>query len=420
MSWSIHHRDCCRLCGSADVAPFLDLGRAPFTDDFVTPEQLGREFAAPLTVFVCRACWTAQTQHDVEVDEYYRDYNYSVAASPFAQRFMARLAQRTMAEYGLTPGAGVLEIGSGDGAQLAHFQALGAHVLGFEPSADLCATSRAAGVPVHEGLFDAGTAASIPAAMRPADVILLTYTFDHLPEPLPFLQAVRSVLDPERGVLVIEVHDLEAIMRRRETCLFEHEHSVYLTRRSFGRLLERAGFELLTSDLLPAAQRRGNSLLITAAVTGSHHIADPAPYVGDALERWEPYDRFAHAVAESHDALRRHLREARAAGRRVAGYGAGGRGVMTLAGAGLGPDDIAYLCDRSPHAHGLLAPGSHVPICDPGRLAVDPVDELIVFSYGYMDEIREQLSAQLGVVPTLTSLLDLLAPAPRIASPAAA
>lgn len=81
---------------------------------------------------------------------------------------------------------------------------------------------------------------------------------------------------------------------------------------------------------------------------------------------------------------------------------------MTLAGAGLGAGEIAYLCDRSPHGHGMLAPRSHVPICSPSRLAEDPVDELIVFSYGYMEEIREQLERELPAMPRLISVLDLL------------
>jgi SAM-dependent methyltransferase len=409
MSWAVHPRGGCRVCGSPNVPEFLDLGEAPFTDDFVTSGSRGEEFVAPLKVAICRECWTAQTQHDVEVDEYYRDYNYSVAASPFAQRFMARLAQETLGRYAFGADARVLEVGSGDGAQLAQFQALGARVLGFEPSAELCATSRAAGVPVAQRLFAAGTVGAIPADMRPADVVLLTYTFDHLPDPLPFLEAVGTVLDPSHGVLVIEVHDLEEIMRRRETCLFEHEHSVYLSRQSFRRLLERAGFVLLSTELLPARERRGNSLLVVAAPRATRHVPDAGAPDSPELERWETYDRFGDAVAASHGALREYVRARRAEGVRLAGYGAGGRGVMTLAMSGLGCGDVAYLCDRSPHAHGRLAPKSHVPICAPSRLAEDPVDELIVFSYGYMDEIREQLERELPVVPRLTSVLDLLA-----------
>ena len=413
MSYAIRPREACRICGGPDVPFFLDLGPAPFTDDFIKPEHAGHEFASPLRVAVCRTCWTAQTRHDVEVSDYYRDYRYSVAASGFAQRFMSRLAEETLSRYGFGDGASVLEIGSGDGAQLVHFQERGARVLGFEPSADLCAESRDAGVPVAECLFTADTVSEIPADMQPADVVVLTYTFDHLPDPLEFLEAVRPVLDPKRGVLVIEVHDLEQIVERRETCLFEHEHSIYLTSESFRRLLERAGFELLTTDLLDPSERRGNSLLVVAAPTGTEHAADaPEPLTRD-FSAWETYETFGADVERSHEALRAWVRERRADGATVAGWGAGGRGVMTLAYAGISSADVAYLVDRNPHAHGFVAPGSHVPVVAPEHLDIEPVDELIVFSYGYFDEIEEQVRNEMSSQPRLVSVLDLLrTPAP--------
>ncbi len=408
MSHAIRQRDACRICGSLDAPFFLDLGQAPFTDDFVHRAAAGTEFAAPLRVAWCRACSTAQTRHDVDVADYYRDYRYSVAASGFAQRFMARLAQETVGRLGFGAGARVIEVGSGDGAQLAAFQRLGAQVLGFEPSADLCAASRADGVPVAECLFQATTVAEIPAAMRPADVVLLTYTFDHLPEPLGFLEAVRTVLEPERGVVIIEVHDLEQIVERRETCLFEHEHSVYLTSSSFRRLLARAGFEVVTTDLLPAYERRGNSLLVVAAPVGTTHPVQPEQPLSREFDEWETYEAFATEVQAGHDALRSWVRERRRAGETVAGWGAGGRGVMTLAYTGLGPDDVAYLVDRNPAAHGLVAPGSHVPVVGPRHLDLEPVDHLIVFSYGYFDEIATAVRDELDCAPQLVSMLDLL------------
>ena len=54
-----------------------------------------------------------------------------------------------------------------------------------------------------------------------------------------------------------------------------------------------------------------------------------------------------------------------------------------------------------------MAPGSHVPVVAPEHLAAAPVDHLIVFSYGYMDEIREHVH-ELGAEPRLVSVLDLL------------
>lgn len=43
--------------------------------------------------------------------------------------------------------------------------------------------------------------------------------FDYLLDPAPFLEAVKMVLDPQRGVLVIAVHDLRGIVLRRDASL---------------------------------------------------------------------------------------------------------------------------------------------------------------------------------------------------------
>lgn len=382
----------------------------PFTDEFVSAERSGSEFRADIAVFWCEDCHSAQTQHDVEVTEYYRDYRYTVSSSAFARRFMKRLATELFQRFHLTPGDRVLEIGSGDGHQLACFQELGAEVLGFEPSADLTEAARAAGVPTIQTLFDCHGVEQIPQAQRPAHVVLLTYTFDHLPEPGPFLELVRTVLDSKRGLLVIEIHDFAKINERREICLFEHEHSIYLTGATMERLLARSGFRLVTSNLLPENERRGNSLLVVATPESSEVIeSDFIPNAGDlALESWEPLAAFGSQVRAGIDRFRKHVESGRAAGRRFAGYGAGGRGVMTLAMAGMTTREIEYLCDQNSSFHGLLTPATHIPVVSPDRVTSDPVDELIVFSYAYMNEIRERLDPFAKRGGKFTSILDLI------------
>ena len=90
---------------------------------------------------------------------------------------------------------------------------------------------------------------------------------------------IRDVLDPERGVLVIEVHDLAKIMDRKEACLFEHEHSIYLNLFTMKCLLEKAGFKLLTSELVSEKECRGNSLLVAAALQNSPRQPDSSVMV---------------------------------------------------------------------------------------------------------------------------------------------
>lgn len=407
--YSVTERKNCRICGSDEVVCYLTFADMPFTDDFLRKDQTGGEFLWPIKVFYCPRCHVSQTLHDVDVKDYYRQYQYTVATSGFAQQFMRRLAEETWKTYGFKPGDRVIEVGSSDGVQLAYFKNLGAEVFGFEPSAPLAEMSRGRGVPVAMRLFDSTGIEHIPKALLPVQAILLTYTFDHLPNPMHFLADVRKVLDPRRGVLVIEVHDLEKIFARNEYCLLQHEHTIYCTDATLQGVLARGGFRMISKTLLPEKERRGNSLLIAATPEGSELATQALPPLAmGPFGHPQHHVEFGQTSQDKLDRFRRALHARVGQGKTLAGYGAGGRGVMVMAQAGLDNHVIRYLCDQNTAFHGLVTPRSHVPIVGPQQAMADPVDEVVVFSFGYMDEIRRELAPYTAKGGRLTSFLDLL------------
>lgn len=410
MKTKIHYHNSCRLCKKQNLKRFLHFDTIPFADAFIAPDELGNEFVAPIDIYWCEDCKSVQTQHDVEIEEYYRDYHYTISASPFMQRSMQSLAEETFRRYDLPQSSSVIEIGSSDGLQLHYFQQLGAQVLGYEPSEMLTKVANENGVPTVCTLFTRETIPTIPKDLMPANVVLLIHTFDHLLDPLDFLQAIHEVIDPETGLLIIEVHNIDQIVRRMETFLFTHEHTTYSSALTMKRLLERTGFKLLATDLIPPEQRRINSLLVVAARKDSKYQPDPDLDLSSLhyLDRWETYADFERVVKTSYQNLRQYIKRQIRAGKRLAGYGCGGRGVMTLAMAALSSEEIAYVCDRNTNAHGLYTPYSHIPIVPPAHLKDDPVDEIIVFSFGYFDEIKEQIAGYIGPDCKLTSLLEVL------------
>ena len=401
----------CRVCKAPHLRQFLLLKNMPLADEFVRSDTKGSEFAADIPVFWCEHCKTVQTQHNVDLSKYYlEDYTYTASRSPFARRFMSELTAAIIQRFGFKQTCKVIEIGSGDGCQLQNFRDNGFRVLGYEPSAPLAQESRDRGIDVVECLFTPETTGEIPESMLPADVVLLTYTLDHLPEPRRFLECVYTVLDKQRGILVIEVHDLSRIIERREACLFQHEHSVYLSALTMERLLDRAGFRLVNVDLVPESLRRGNSLLVTATPAESQIASTPrkTTEIEVELESWSPYAAFASKLDRGIQNLTRHVRKGRAEGKRFAGYGAGGRATMTMAMSGLTFEDIEFVCDSNPEIHGLISPRSHVPVAAPSELLDDPVDEVIVFPFGYFDEIRSQNEEFERRGGRFVSLLDLM------------
>ena len=382
----------------------------PFTDDFVALESLDSEFRADIDVFICTDCLSAQTQHDVEVGDYYEDYQYSVGGSGTANRFMRLLAQNTTSRYdcGLT-GRRVLEIGSGDGEQLLAFKENGCRVLGYEPSSTLCQVAESKGVPTIQGLFTAESIDLLPADFKEVDVVMLSYTFDHLPDPRAFLRAAHTILDKAHGLLIVEIHNLEKIVERQEYCLFEHEHSIYLTESSASRLCRLEGFEVIDFNLVPEADRRANSLLFVATPLGSalatHAVLPATP---DKYNDVDYYDSISNDIAAAIGRLDAFVDRMTSDGKKLAGYGAGGRGVMTLA-AMSNAAKLAYLVDKKPKRAGLVAPKCGLPVVGLDTLAADPVDSILVFSFGYIDEIRQEVGP-LGYHPDqFYSLLDVLA-----------
>ncbi len=406
--YSVAQRSTCRVCGSSEVVCYLEFDGIPFTDELLSKERLGQEFLWPVRIWYCRSCNVSQTLHDVTVGDYYHQYQYTVSSSSFIQEFMRLLAEQTWQVCGLKRGDRVLEVGSGDGMQLSYFQKLGAEVFGFEPSATLAQQSLRLGVRVAQRLFDSNGIENIPASLLPVNVILLTYTFDHLPEPMSFVADIRKVIDPRRGVLIIEVHDLQKIFERNECCLFEHEHTIYCTEATLQRLLARAGFAVISTSLLSESQRRGNSLLLLAAPEGSDLAARAmGKFELARFGQERTYKEFGELAKVRLGRLAQYARSRRQEGRTLAGYGAGGRGVITMAMAGLDSSIISYLCDRNTAFHGLYTPRSHVPVVGPEYLLANPTDEVIVFSFGYMNEIRRQLGAYTDG-GKLTSFLDLM------------
>ena len=87
----VKHLKRCRVCNGKNLTKIVKLSKMPFTDEFMTFKNIGKEFLHDINVFLCKDCQVVQTQHDVEVNKYYLDYQYSVAHSKIANKFINSL-----------------------------------------------------------------------------------------------------------------------------------------------------------------------------------------------------------------------------------------------------------------------------------------------------------------------------------------
>jgi len=392
----------CRVCKAQLPAPVVVLNRMPLTDDFVSVKNVDRkEYLETINIHECVSCGIVQNPADFDHEDYYQDYQYSAGHSSFVRTFMKGYAEVICQEFvklNGRPVSSVLEIGSGDGEQLKQFSAASVpHVMGVEPSDYLGKIANDAGIPTQIDLFGKHSLARLETKF---DVCLSSYTLDHVRSPVEYLQTAYALLN-EGGILAFEVHDLEKIIERTEYCLFEHEHTIYLTPEAATRLVKAHGFEILAINPMSQEMVRGNSLIVVARKASRETSTNPAELGCTPDWRLKDLNERIKATIARIDAWIASL----PASATLVGFGAGGRGVMTLAALG-NADRFVALFDSNYASDRYLTPKTRVPIVGPNEWNNYATAYCLVYSYGYLKEIKTQLAEAGFIEARINSLLD--------------
>ena len=298
----------------------------------------------------------------------------------------------------------VLDIGCNTGEQLLAFRQLGCDVIGVEPSTSISTIAASRGLKVHNAAFDLDFASKLLCDHGQMDVVISTFTLDQMDDPLGFLRGIANVLRPGVGLVVLEVHDIDVTYETKEVALFDREHSIYPDRDSFGVLLRLAGLEIIETNFLPEALCRKNSLLVIARHTASLDTVSTLPAnVRDLSGHQEAFRTITVGI----DNLTAFLNDCIDRGIRLAGYGAGFRGIMYCS---LIPNAsaFAYFVDGNSSLHGSRMPKSQLPVYAPEHIQTDPVDYIVVFSHGYFQEIVSTCEALGYPKRALISLPEIL------------
>lgn len=387
----------CRFCHAPLTQDFLDLGRQPLANAYLTPTQLqaGTEKAWPLRTRVCGACFLVQADDPVGADEIFDEgYAYFSSYSPSWVAHAKRYAETMIARFGLGPQSLVIEVASNDGYLLQHFAAQGVPVLGVEPAANTAQAAIAKGVPTEVAFFNAGTAADLAGRGLAADLIAANNVLAHVPDIGGFVAGFPKVLKAE-GVLTFEFPHLLNLIELVQFDTIYHEHYSYLSLLAVEKVLRAHGLRPFDVEHLPT---HGGSLRLFCCHATAGHAETQA--LGDlrareraaGLDRLSTYEGFTAKVEAVRDCFLTFLASAKAEGRVVAAYGAAAKGNTFLNYCGVTAHDIVAVFDANPHKQDRFLPGSHVPIFAPERLDDIKPDYVLILPWNLKDEIMAQLA----------------------------
>jgi hypothetical protein len=173
-----------------------------------------------------------------------------------------------------------------------------------------------------------------------------------------------------------------------------HEHFSYLSLLAVEQVLRASGLRPFDIERLST---HGGSLRVFCCHAGSGHeetdalraLRDEEQAAG--LGRIDTYAGFSPRVAAVRENFRAFLAAEKAAGRRLAAYGAAAKGNTFLNYCGTTTDDIVAVFDASPAKQGRFLPGSHLPILAPEAVRELRPDDLLILPWNLKDEIMGQM-----------------------------
>ncbi len=389
-----HHDPACRLCGAPVTEPFVDLGMSPLCESFLEAQHLDRmEPYFPLRVMVCGSCFLVQLREYVAPDDIFTHYAYfssfSTSWVAHAKAYCEAMARR----FALGAGSLVVEIASNDGYLLQHFHPLGVPAIGVEPAANVAGAARAKGVETIVDFFGVRLAETMRSQGRSADLIAGNNVLAQVPDLNDFVAGLKILLKPT-GVVTLEFPHLEKLIDESQFDTIYHEHFSYFSLTTIEMMANRHGLRLIDVEELPT---HGGSLRVYLAHQDSGHPV--GAHVGVLLDRearrgyrtLESYAGFSTKVQAVKRDLLATLIDLKRQGKRIAGYGAPGKGNTLLNYCGIGTDFLDFTVDRNPFKHGRFTPGMHVPIHPVERIDAEKPDYLLILPWNLKAEIMQQM-----------------------------
>jgi hypothetical protein len=205
-----------------------------------------------------------------------------------------------------------------------------------------------------------------------------------------------AVLLGRRGVVTVEFPPLLHLIANNYFDTIYHEHFSYLSLTTVERIF--AAHELTVWDVEEIGTH-GGSLRVYA-----RHADDDSRPATERVAAWKAreaaaghfdlayYRSFDERVKETKRKILDFLIGAKRAGKRVAAYGAPGKGNTLLNYCGVRTDFIDYTVDRSPHKQGGFLPGSRIPIHHPDKIAETRPDYLFLLAWNFRDEVMRQMA----------------------------
>ena len=286
----------------------------------------------------------------------------------------------------------VLEVASNDGTVLSIFQDNGCNVLGVDPAENIVRIANSRGVKSIASFFNLENANKILEEYGKWDICLARNVLAHVSELHSLVNGIKTVLADD-GFAVVEVPHIKTMFEQLQYDQVFHEHIGFHSFDSLQRLFNM--FDMEAFNVEEVWVHGGSIRVYMQHKKGPRDIS---PNVSMMLEMEKEmgllekssWEDFARKVYAQKSALQKEINHLISNNKKIAIYGASGKGQSLIQFCELDNHIIEYVVDKSSLKHHKMTPGSHIPIYPPEYIYENLPDVILLCAWNFADEIVNQ------------------------------
>ncbi len=383
----------CRVCGSTELIPCIDIGEQHLSSVFPTNLDYRKDAVKyPLDLVMCRkkedgtTCGLVQLGHRLDLTAMYDAYPYTSSTNSSMARILEDVAESGRAFKHLAPGDVVLDIGGNDGTLLSFFKNDPYTLINIDPAQNVASLLESKNyVSVHD-FFNAEAFQKV--SKKKAKLIFSIAMFYHLDDPMKLARDAAACLDDD-GVWIIQMAYLPAMLRTNMYDNVVHEHAGYYATNHMVWLMEQLGlevFDVLENDVYGGSFRVFVKKKSCTKFQPTERLrANLQKELEEGIYDLATYQKFMQRIEKTRADLQALCRKIKAEGKTVWVYGASTKGNTILQYCGIGRNEIDAAADSNPFKHGKYIIGSDIPIKDEAEMRAAKPDYLLSLPYSFTD-----------------------------------
>lgn len=385
----------CRICGSTELVPVLNLGEQSLTGIF--PASKDQQLTSgPLELVKCTGdekgdgCGLLQLRHSYDLHEMYGlNYGYRSGLNRSMVEHLHRKVRKICSLVDLVRGDLVIDIGSNDSTLLQGYPGTGYNLVGIDPTGQKFKSYYPDHITLIADFFSA-QAVQDRFGKKRAKVLSSIAMFYDIESPIDFMRQIHDVLADD-GVWVFEQSYMPTMLTMNAYDTVCHEHLEYYGLKQIRWMTDRAGLKIVDVELNNV---NGGSFSIVAAKTAAPYdeatsqveiILQKEAAMG--LHTLKPYEEFKKRAFQHRDRFLEFFQKSGAEGSLALGYGASTKGNVILQFCRLTERELPFIAEVNKDKFGCYTPGTLIPIISETEARAMKPDYFVVLPWHFKENI---------------------------------